>query len=173
MRRTFTGQRPSKLEKISPGLDCKNVNGCIVQVLQDSSLLTLLLGLWTPMIVVVVLVLVLIVHVWSLLASKSGINGGSTWLWHELLEWMLELGIRLEWSGLLIIIGRGLVWLVWTVRVHRSRERLVCLLLECVALVRVLVEGLLIVLILRVLLLRLLILVGYRLVLLGLLVLIA
>ena len=121
------------------------------------------------MIVVVILVLVLVIHVRRLLSGKSRINGGSTWLWHELLEGMLELGIRLEWSGLLIIVGGGLVWLIWTVRVYRSRERLVWLLLVRVVLVGVELEGLLIVLILRVLLLRLL----DGLVLLGLLVLIA
>lgn len=133
----------------------------------DSSLLALLLALWAPMILVVILVLVLVVHIWWLLSGESRIDGGSTWLWHELLEGMLELGIRLEWSGLLIIVGRGLVWLIWAVRVYRSGERLVCLLLICVVLVRVLLEGLLIVLILRVLL----ILVGDGLVLLGLLIL--
>lgn len=144
-------------------------------MLQDPSLLSLLLALWSPMIVVVILVLVLslVVHVWRLLSGKSRINGGSTWLWHELLEGMLELGIRLEWGGLLIVVGRGLVWLIWTVRVYRSRERLVWLLLVRVVLITVLLEGLLIVLILRVLLLRLLILVGDRLVLLGLLILVA
>jgi hypothetical protein len=66
-------------------------------------------------VVILVLVLILVVHVWRLLSGKSRINGGSTWLWHELLEGMLELGIRLEWSGLLIVVGRGLVWLIWTI----------------------------------------------------------
>jgi len=129
-------------------------------VLQDPSLLTLLLALWSPMIVAVILVLILVVHIWRLLSGKSRIDGGPTGLWHELLEGMLELGIWLEWNGLLIIVGRGLVWLIWTVRVYRSGERLIWLLLICVVLVRVLLEGLLIVLILRVLLLRLLILIA-------------